>query len=44
VQNVDADTASRWFIDHSEYKLLPGLFSQLNSLVGPFSVDALHHA
>jgi hypothetical protein len=40
VQNVDADTASRWFIDHSEYQLLPRLFSQLSSLYGPFSVDA----
>ena len=40
VQNVDADTESRWFIDVREYKLLPELFSKLNLQWGKFSIDA----
>ena len=40
VQNVKADTASRWYIDHSEYQLLPDLFRKIDDRFGPFSVDA----
>ena len=40
VQNVEADTASRWFINVGEYMLLRVLFQKLNSRYGPFTVDA----
>jgi len=40
VQNVRADTASRWWIDASEYQLLPALFRKVDLLYGPFTVDA----
>lgn len=38
--NTRADTASRWWIDVSEYRLLPQLFQQLHHKWGPFTVDA----
>jgi hypothetical protein len=38
--NVEADTVSRWWIDVSEYKLTREIFLKLNSLWGPFTIDA----
>ena len=40
VQNVRADSASRWYIDFQEYQLQPTLFRRLNAAWGPFTIDA----